>query len=245
MNKTLRYVMPTAIFVIAVGILGCGHKAPATDNQIQQWQVEASAGATTNAFASLTKAAEAGQVPAQCALGLVYLQRGNHQAAFDWLTKAAKAGSSQSAAVLGRAYFRGSDGFEQSYPKALQWLIPSANKQDASAAYYLGLMYKSGYGVTADPVQAVHWFGIAADKQLPAGLFMLGNAYRYGQGVVRDEKRAVTLYQAAADLEMPEAIQTLMMAAHHGELGLHYDQEQDKNAMFEMGHAMKERLATP
>ena len=248
MKKTTRYVMAAAILVIAVVVLcgfWLGSAKPVSDNQIEQWQVEASAGATTNGFSSLEKAAKAGQVHAERALGEVYLHRGDHAHAYQWLTKAASHGDVASGAQLGRSYFLGTNGFVQSYANAYKWLLPSASKRDPNAAYYLGLMYKAGYGVSRDAVQATHWFGIAAAQQLPQGLFMLGNAYRYGEGVAVDEKRAVSLYQAAADLDLSEATQTLMMAAHHGELGLHYDQEQDKHAMFEMGHAMKERPALP
>lgn len=248
MKKTTFYATTAAILVIAAVVL-CGlfllNPNPASDNQIQQWQVEATAGAATDGLSALTKAAKAGQVHAQRALGEVYLHRGDHVQADQWLSAAASHGDAASGALIGRAYFQGSDGFAQSYAEAFKWLSPSAEQHDPSAAYYLGLMYKSGYGVSRDATVAAHWFSIAADRQLPLALFMLGNAYRYGDGVKIDEKRALSLYQAAAELDLPEAIQTLLLAAHHGELGLHYDQQQDKHALFEMGHAMKERPAAP
>jgi TPR repeat protein len=248
MKKKFVYAGATAIFVIAVAVLSLftlGGSQPASENQIKQWQVEASAGATTNGFVALTHAAEAGQARAQRALGEVYLHRGDHGPAEHWLKAAASGGDAASGGLLGRAYFQGSDGFAQSYGYAFKWLQPSAARHDPSAAYYLGLMYKSGYGVSRDAATAAHWFSIAADQQLPQGMFMLGNAYRYGDGVAIDTQKAVSLYQAAAEMDLPEAIQTLLLAAHHGELGLHYDQEQDKHALFEMGHAMKERPALP
>lgn len=222
-----------------------GLKRPVTDNQIQQWQVEAMAGAKTDALRSIQDAADRGQVIAKRALGQIYLQQGNNASALKWLTQAATSGDRASAAILGKAYFLGTGGFQKNYTAAHEWFMLSAAQNDPNAAYYLGLMYKSGYGVSKNAEMAVHWFTLAANQQLPSGLFMLANAYRDGEGVTINEKKAVELYQSAADLDLPEAVQALMMAAHHGELGLKYDSEQDKHAFFEMSHALKEHPAAP
>ena len=102
--------------------------------------------------------------------------------------------------------------------RARTLLGEAAAQGDPAAAYYLGLIYRSGYGVAADPVQAAHWFDVASRADIPAADFMLANAYREGSGVPRDEARALALYRRAAEHELPEAVQTLAMAYRNGEL---------------------------
>jgi TPR repeat protein len=54
------------------------------------------------------------------------------------------------------------------YTKALKLLKPLAQHGDASAQFYLGLMYGAGQGVPQDYVLAHMWVSIAAAK-VPSG----------------------------------------------------------------------------
>jgi len=246
-SRVWFFFTAVAILVVAAVffILQSPAYAEASESQIEQWCVEASAGADTHALEHLQQAAAQRQIAAMRALAQVYLHRGQPQEALNLLTDAASRGDTGSATILGKAYFLGQDGIAKDDAQALKWLSQSSAKDNPNAAYYLGLIYKSGYGVKPDAQAAAHWFTIAANHALPAGLFMLGNAYRDGDGVVKDEAKAVALYQQAADLDLPEAIQTLAMAEQNGELGLKYTPEEKQRAMFEMGHALKDRPAAP
>ncbi len=247
--KSRSWMLLTAVAVVMTAavlfIWQSQAYAEVTENQIEQWRVEASAGADTHALEYLQDAAAHAQIPAMRALGEVYLHRGKPNDAIKLLTDAASQGDTGSATILGKAYFLGHDGIAKDDAQAFKWLSISGAKNDPNAAYYLGLIYKSGYGVPSNAATAAHWFGIAAQHDLPAGLFMLGNAYRDGDGVAKDEAHAVALYKQAADLDLPEAIQTLAMAEQNGELGLKYTPEEKQRAMFEMGHALKDRPAAP
>ena len=139
----------------------------------------------------------------------------------------------------------GTGGVERDYPRALRLLRQSADKGDAAAAYYLGVMYRSGYGTPIDTTQAAHWFDRAARHEIPAAMFMLANAYRDGDGVPRDEARALALYQDAAEHELPEAVQVLAMAYQNGELGLKRDDAAYHQQWIETAHALKHPALAP
>ncbi|MBU9688012.1 sel1 repeat family protein, partial [Burkholderia gladioli] len=147
--------------------------------------------------------------------------------------------------ALGRARFFGSGGVARDYGRALALLRPAAAAGDAAAAYYVGLIYRSGYGVSADPAEAARWFTRAARQALPAAQFMLANAYRDGAGVPRDEARALALYRSAAEHELPEAVQALAMAYRSGELGVKRDEDAYHAQWLEAAHALKHPASAP
>ena len=139
-----------------------------------------------------------------------------------WLETAAAADAADAPAArraqlaLGKALLLGSSDMPKDYARARTLLGEAAAQGDPAAAYYLGLIYRSGYGVAADPVQP-RTGSTSRRADIPAADFMLANAYR-GSGVPRDE-RALALYRRAAEHELPEAVQTLAMAYRNGELG--------------------------
>ncbi|OXH89074.1 hypothetical protein CA830_18825, partial [Burkholderia multivorans] len=147
--------------------------------------------------------------------------------------------------ALGKALLLGSGDMPKDYARARALLGAAAEHGDAAAAYYLGLIYRSGYGTATDPVQAARWFEIASQAEIPAADFMLANAYRDGSGVPRDEARALTLYRRAAEHELPEAVQTLAMAYRNGELGLQPDADAFHAQWIETAHALKHPVVGP
>ncbi|HDV6356849.1 TPA: sel1 repeat family protein, partial [Burkholderia cenocepacia] len=147
--------------------------------------------------------------------------------------------------ALGKALLLGSGDIPKDYVRARALLGAAAEQGDPAAAYYLGLIYRSGYGIAADPVQAAHWFDIASRADIPAADFMLANAYRDGSGVPRDDARALALYRRAAEHELPEAVQTLAMAYRNGELGLRPDADEFHAQWIETAHALKHPVVAP
>lgn len=213
--------------------------------QVDQLQVSAGNVQDKTALRQLRNAAKENQVLAQNALGQAYLQRNNMSLALHWLEKAAQQQSNPARVTLGKLYLQGTTGVGKSYTRALSYFQPAAEAGDAAAAYYLGIMYKQGYGVEIDASQSAHWLKVAADQQLPNAMFMLANAYRYGEGVTQDNQAALKLYQSAADMELPEAIQVLAIAYHNGELGLQPDPAAYQQQMLEIAHALKHPAQMP
>ncbi|MGQ7883813.1 tetratricopeptide repeat protein, partial [Burkholderia pseudomallei] len=155
------------------------------------------------------------------------------------------AGERDARLALGKAWLLGAGGAARDYPRALAMLRPLAAAGDPNAAYYVGLVYRSGYGTPADATEAARWFELAARHDIPAAQFMLANAYRDGSGVRRDEARALALYRQAADHELPEAVQALAIAYRNGELGLPRDADAFHAQWIEAAHALKHPALAP
>ncbi|WP_323123520.1 tetratricopeptide repeat protein [Burkholderia alba] len=249
---------------LAAGVAAAGwagfaaHGAPqASRTQIEEWQAMVTQATEPRALQRLRELARHGSGDAQTALGTALL--GSREAALrdeglGWLRTAARpapdgrpgpASARAAQLALGKAMLLGSGGVERDYPHALALLRPVAAAGDPAAAYYLGLMYRSGYGTPADPAAAARWFEQAARQDIPAAQFMLANAYRDGSGVPRDEARALELYRHAADHELPEAVQTLAMAYRNGELGLARDDDAFHSQWLEAAHALKHPVTAP
>ena len=64
-------------------------------------------------------------------------------------------------------YQEGEDAYNRGeYETALKKFLPLAEQGDLAAQYYLGMMYKSGQGVSQDDQKAVTWFRLAAEQGL-------------------------------------------------------------------------------
>ena len=53
---------------------------------------------------------------------------------------------------------------QKDYAKALPMFRKLANKNDAGAQFYLGVMYANGSGVVKDDTQAVYWYRKVAEQ---------------------------------------------------------------------------------
>lgn len=145
----------------------------------------------------LTQAAEAGQAPAQYALGRLYRDGGsvekNHLRSVIWLTQAAKQGDRCAMYALGKLYLE-----EDDLPTAMRWFQQSAELGDTLAQYHLGkLLLESG---DADRnTEAVRWLTGAAECGDPYAQYALGKLYLLGKQVPPDHDAAVRwLKQSAA-----------------------------------------------
>ena len=145
----------------------------------------------------LTQAAEAGQAPAQYALGRLYRDGGsvekNHLRSVIWLTQAAKQGDRRAMYALGKLYLE-----ENDLPIAMRWFQQSAELGDTLAQYHLGkLLLESG---NADRnTEAVRWLTGAAECGDPYAQYALGKLYLLGKQVPPDHDTAVRwLKQSAA-----------------------------------------------
>lgn len=145
----------------------------------------------------LTQTAEAGQAPAQYALGRLYRDGGpvekNHLRSVIWLTQAAKQGDRRAMYALGKLYLA-----EDDLSTAMRWFQQSAELGYTLAQYHLGkLLLESG---DADSnTAAVRWLTDAAEGGDPYAQYALGKLYLLGKQVPPDHDTAVRwLKQSAA-----------------------------------------------
>lgn len=110
--------------------------------------------------------------------------------------------------AAGLAAFRGGD-----HGLALRELQPLASQGEAEAQFYVGLAYRKGWGVIADPVKAAQWYRRAAEQGMHKAQYNLALLYLRGEGVEADAAQAREWLERAAR-------QGDMHAAH--ELGLMY-----------------------
>jgi hypothetical protein len=96
--------------------------------------------------------------------------------------------------AAGKRAFQGGD-----YATALKELLPLAKQGNASAQFYLGVMYHDGQGVPLDDNEALRWYRAAADQGDALAQSKLAIMYEYGQGVPLDHKEAAKWYRLAAE----------------------------------------------
>lgn len=261
-RRLLRAKLPPAALLAAAAVTvaavvattGWRAAGPAPSAaQLDEWQAMVAQAVEPHALAQLRTLARRGSGDAQAALGIALVdarEPGLRDEGRGWLETAADGKTDSPAArraqlALGKGLLLGSSDIPKDYARARALLGEAAGQGDPAAAYYLGLIYRSGYGTAADPVQAAHWFELASRADIPAADFMLANAYRDGSGVPRDEARALALYRRAAEHELPEAVQTLAMAYRNGELGLKPDADEFHAQWIETAHALKHPVVAP
>jgi len=85
-----------------------------------------------------------------------------------------------------------------SYTSALNEFKPLADKGNAAAQLFLGLMYNKGEGVAQDDETAAAWYRKSAEQGNTDAQFNLGMMYRNGHGVPRDLKQAYQWFSLSA-----------------------------------------------
>ena len=148
------------------------------------------------------KAAEQGEVYAQCNLGVCYeTGRGvtqDYYEAVKWFRKAAEQGNRQAQYNLGVYYEKGR-GVTQDYTEAVKWYRKAAEQGDALAQCNLGYCYTEGFGVTKDYTEAVKLYRKAAEQGVALAQNNLGACYYKGNGVTRDYAEAIKWFRKAAE----------------------------------------------
>lgn len=115
-----------------------------------------------------------------------------------WLRKAAVAGISNAQSDLGIAYYSGVGGVKQDYGEARRWFTLAAKQGNGDSCNKLGVMYRNGNGVRADPERAILWFSMGANLGDQFAQYNLGNSYLHGEWVARDFKQAARWHEASA-----------------------------------------------
>ena len=167
----------------------------------------------------------AGHAPSQAQLGLAYmLGRSVEQdkaKAVEWLRKAVDKGEYRAMLWLGTAYehgqgvakddWRAFDLWKRSHElgwdpatEKLQSLSDEyrkeAEKGNASAQFFMGVVHEYGYAGKPDAAKAVEWYRKAAAQGHPGAMFNLGACYMEGAGVTKDIAEAAKWFKRAASL---------------------------------------------
>jgi hypothetical protein len=121
------------------------------------------------AFEPCSLAAESGDAQTQTILGEFYDDQGNADKARDWWEQAAASDYLPARNLLGLKYYYGGSvlgkeqGWEQSYPKAMEIWKQDALRGVATAQFMVGEMYLRGQGVETDLAEAWAWLKLAGN----------------------------------------------------------------------------------
>ena len=84
------------------------------------------------------------------------------------------------------------------YDAAKLILMPLAQDGDASAQFYVGVLYAFGYGVELNESTAADWFELSAAQGNAKAQFNAGRAYYKGVGRQIDLAKALAYFEASA-----------------------------------------------
>jgi len=99
-------------------------------------------------------------------------------------------GNAMSQYTLGKEYLDSKE-----FPKALKWLLLSANQKNADAQYELGNMYFQGLGVAKNQKTGTNWHRKSAGQGHSLAQQTLGLTYQFGASVSVNHVAAYALYQ--------------------------------------------------
>jgi hypothetical protein len=148
------------------------------------------------------KAAEQGDVEAQKAIAICYLeekgvpQNMNEEQIIDeamkWLQKAVLQGDAEAIYMYGTCFELGLRGYPVDYAIVAAAYARAAKLGFAPAQYSLGRLYLEGpgIGVKRNATKAVEWFLKAAEQGLSEAQERLAKCYEQGIGVNKDMKEA-------------------------------------------------------
>ena len=181
-----------------------------------------------HALEQLRRAADRGDVDAQCSLALMYeVGEGvphDDAQVVAWYSKAAGRGYPHAQFTFGMMHYNG-DGVRQDYVQAAAWYRRAADQGLAPAQCNLGEMYARGQGVATNDAQALAWYRRAVDQRYGPAYLPLGRMYAEAKGAPRDDAQAVEYYRRAADLGGADAQFALGQMYHWGR-GVQSDTEE-------------------
>jgi TPR repeat protein len=97
------------------------------------------------------------------------------------------------------------------------WREQQEAREDAQAAFDLGLIYDQGRQVPQDFTKALEWYRRAAELGHPSGAFNGAVMYDSGKGVPADHAEAARGYELAAQRGSPRAQYNLALLYEHGD----------------------------
>ncbi len=109
--------------------------------------------------------------------------------------------------ALGQDFEKGESAAEAGdFKTALQEFQPLAEQGHSDAQDSLGYMYKNGFGVSKDYIQAAKWFRRASEQGHARAQFRLASMYNNGQGVSQDFVLSFMWFSVAAKNGLENAL---------------------------------------
>lgn len=149
-------------------------------------------------FAWMEKAAELGDVDAQCDIADAYEEDEDYSKYFYWIKKAAEQGELYSMGYVANCYCEGI-GVDRSIDEAYKWHLKAAQEGFIPSFHWAGWGYLNGHLGEVSYEKAVHWFELGYQKGRDLHCtFFLGECYYEGIGVVKSLDKAYELYKEVA-----------------------------------------------
>jgi len=95
------------------------------------------------------------------------------------------------------------------YERALALFQPLAADGNASAQYYVGVMFENGYSTTRNEVAALTWYRLSAEQGVPQAAYNIGMMTIEGRGVPPDPVTGAQWVLRAGEQGYPLAQHTL------------------------------------
>lgn len=154
------------------------------------------------------KAADQGNVHAQCSLGRLYemgkgVKQDYEQAAYWYRTaeetalELAKQGEKDAQYTLGTMYEFERLGIKKNYKKAIKWYTRAASQGDINAQFRLGKIYET---IEQDYTEAIKWYEKAGSQGADNAFLCLSKMYEKGIGVKANHVVAKNWYNKAKNL---------------------------------------------
>lgn len=180
------------------------------------------------AVANLERAADAGELFAQAALGTIVYELGvgaaeNWERAAHYARLAADQGHGPSMTELGRMMFVGR-GVEQDERGAVAMFRRAAEAGDPAGMSFLGQLYMTGQGVPNDVAAGMELFRRAADLGHPEAQGVYGLSLMLGQGVAENVSEGLRYIRLGAAQNDPQALTVLGKMTFVGEGGITSDE---------------------
>ena len=86
---------------------------------------------------------------------------------------------------------------QKDYPRVLESCARLADDGDRVCQFFMGMLYKYGWGVNRDLGIAVDWLKKSSDQDLSHAQEALGDCYLHGLGVTKDYSEALRLFRLA------------------------------------------------
>lgn len=118
----------------------------------------------------------------------------NWETVYTYQIKQAERGNINAQANVGNLYY-----YKKDYVKAAEWYRKAAEQGNANSQFFLGWMYRQGYGITKNNVEAAKWYHKAAEQGHALAQTNLGFLYSEGYGVTQNKAEALHWYRKSAE----------------------------------------------
>lgn len=135
-----------------------------------------------------------------------------------WFEKSAGQGNLNARYQWAKIIFADPTSGREECQTALRWLTEAAESGHSPAQYELGKMYRDGYGVEKDVLQAAAWLARAAEQDSASAAYALGLLLLHGgEGLAKDVPAALSWLEHAAEAGNQFAQYRLGKLLFHGE----------------------------